>query len=47
MITKTNDVARGLNLLSNMALEEKSLATPAIYFHFERSVTQATLFYNH
>jgi len=30
MMTKLNNKARGQNLLSNMALEEKILATPEL-----------------
>ncbi len=30
MMTKLNNEAHGQNLLSNMALEEKSLATPGL-----------------
>jgi len=29
MMTESNNAARGQNLFSNMALEEKSLTTPA------------------
>ncbi len=30
MMTKSNSVARGQNIFTNMALEEKSLATPVL-----------------
>jgi len=30
MISRLNNAARGLNLFSKMALEEKSVATPAL-----------------